>query len=211
MQHQYRIVSMPVTTAASRRRIGQRGTDQDVCLDIVDCLLRFRGSLSRAGVDELSLRLTVGRSVWDTAPDGDSLVRRTDPTATDRLRATTAPNDMASVELAHAWEKIYGRQRDASDSWDHAIKAAETALIPLVCPKKDKANLGSVAGQLKSTPNAWNLTFDNAAGIGGIATLEAMLRLMWPNPDRHQDELRRSRSRLPGRPDRLPGWPVSRS
>jgi hypothetical protein len=59
--------------------------DQDLCLDVVDCLLHFRGTLGGAGVEELSLRLTVGRSVWDTAADGYSLVRRTDPTASEQF------------------------------------------------------------------------------------------------------------------------------
>lgn len=65
--------------------------------------------------------------------------------------------------------------------------------LPLVCPHKDKANFCSVAGQLKSVPSAWNLTLDRASGIGGVATLEMMLRLMWPNPDRHQDGTPRRR------------------
>lgn len=161
--------------------------DQDLCLDVVDCLLHFRGTLGGAGVEELSLRLTVGRSVWDTAADGYSLVRRTDPTASEQLKTAVSRNDVASDELAHAWEKVFGRHPDSSDAWDHAIKAVEAVLIPIVCPKKDKATLGSVAGQLKSAPHSWKLALDNPDGIGGVQTLEAMLRLMWPNPDRHQD------------------------
>ena len=54
--------------------------------------------------------------------------------------------------------------------------------LPLVCPHKDKANFCSVAGQLKSVPSAWNLTLDRASGIGGVATLEMMLRLMGQIP-----------------------------
>ena len=161
-------------------------SDDELCLDVVDCLLQFRGDRGHAEVEELSLKLAVGRSVWDTAADGLSLVRRTDPTAAEQFKNAVAPNDVASKELAHAWSKVYGRNADSSDAWDHAIKAVEAILIPVVCPKKDKANLGSAAGYLKSAPHSWKLALDND-GIGGVATLEAMLRLMWPNPDRHQD------------------------
>ena len=158
--------------------------DQEVCLDVVDTLLQFRGDSSSGaqGGEELSLVLTIGRSVWDSAPDGKSLVRRTDVTASDQARAAMTPNDVASAELSHAWDKVFGRHQDASDAWDHAIKATEAVLIPIVCPKKDKANLGSVAGYLTSASHVWKFALGD-----GVPTLEAMLRLMWPNPDRHQD------------------------
>jgi hypothetical protein len=32
----------------------------------------------------------------------------------------------------------------AADAWDHSIRAIEYALIPIVVPTKDKANLGFV-------------------------------------------------------------------
>jgi hypothetical protein len=166
--------------------LGRCVNDEELCLDVVDCLLQFRDNFGPAVVEELSVPLTVGRSIWDTAPDGRSLVRRTDPTAAEQFKSAVAPNDVASEELAHAWDKIYGRHPDSSDAWDHAIKAVEAVLIPIVCPRKDKANLGSVAGVLQATPHSWKLAFDNG-GTGGVGTLEAMLRLMWPNPDRHQD------------------------
>ena len=141
--------------------------DQEVCLDVVDTLLQFRGDSSSGaqGGEELSLVLTIGRSVWDTAPDGKSLVRRTDVTASDQARAAMTPNDVASAELSHAWDKVFGRHQDASDAWDHAIKATEAVLIPIVCPKKDKANLGSVAGYLTSAPHVWKF----ALGDGDAA------------------------------------------
>lgn len=167
--------------------LGRCGQDPVLCLDVVDSLLHFRGPGGADAVAELSALLTAGRSAWSTAPDGHSLVRHTDPTASEQVSRTIKPNDVASDELSHAWDKVFGRHADPSDAWDHSIEAVEAVLIPIVCPRKDKANLGSVAGDLKSAPHSWHLALNNAGGSGGVETLEAMLRLMWPNPDRHQD------------------------
>jgi hypothetical protein len=114
-------------------------------------------------------------------------VRRTDLNAIEQFELVTAPKDVATAELAESWSKIYGRNPDPSDAWDHAIKAVEAVLIPIATPMKDKPNLGGVADELKSAPQRWRLVLENASIIGGVSTVEAMLRLMWPNPDRHQD------------------------
>jgi hypothetical protein len=160
--------------------------DQDLCLDMIDSLLEFGGGRPD-GIEALSVHLTVGDSVWDTAPDGKSLTRRVSAAEKDQFTVILSTADTARAELQESWHNVYGRHRDPSDAWDHAIKAVEAVLIPIVCPKKEKATLGSVAGYLKSAPQAWKLTLDNRDAIGGVQTLEAMIRLMWPNPDRHQD------------------------
>jgi hypothetical protein len=96
----------------------------------------------------------------------------------------TSPTDHASGELAEAWSKAYGLQPNASDAWDHAIKALEAILIPIVCPTRDKATLGSVAADLKAQPGRFTFRLQGS-GLDGVETLEVMLRLLWPNPDRH--------------------------
>ncbi|BEP14825.1 hypothetical protein acdb102_31360 [Acidothermaceae bacterium B102] len=161
--------------------------DADLCLDFIDTMLTYRQPGFESGVEQLRVRLLVGGSVYDVGPDGGSLVRRVDPTAALQAHESMQPRDVASAELAEAYRKAYGRQADPSDAWDHAIRAVESVLIPIVCPKKARPNLGGVAGDLKSAPQAWKLVLSNDESIGGVETLEAMLRLIWPNPDRHQD------------------------
>lgn len=165
--------------------------DPDFCLDVLDSMLKF-GKLSTDVSEHLGLILMIGGSVWDVAPGGDELMRRVDPSAVDQFILATSPADTASTELHEAWSKTYGRQPDASDAWDHAIKAAEAILIPIVCPTKDKANLGSVAGDLKAQPGRWKLLLHSNGAIGSVETLEAMLRFLWPNPDRHAGRARRT-------------------
>lgn len=165
--------------------------DGDLCLDVVDAILRLQpdGMLSRADqTARLADTLTLGGSAWMVAPDSKSLVRRVDSTAVAQFAAATTPVDVASEELREAWNSAYGRNPNPAQAWNHAIKACEALLIPLVCPKKDKANLGSVAGYLKSAPHAWNFTLpDTPNSIGGVQILEQMLRLIWPDPKRHSD------------------------
>lgn len=173
------------------RVIDAADKDGELCLDVVDAILRLQpdGFMSRADQTvRLADTLTLGGSVWTVAPDSMSLVRRVDPTAMAQFTAATTTEDVASEELREAWANVYGRSPNPAQAWKHAIMACEALLIPLVCPKKDKANLGSVAGYLKSAPHAWNFTLpDTRDSIGGVEIFEQMIRLIWPDPKRHSD------------------------
>jgi hypothetical protein len=93
---------------------------------------------------------------------------------------------VVSAELAEAWSAAFGRHPDPSDAWDHAIKAVEELLIPIVLPNKPKANLGGVAGELGAASHKWRLVPSTSSDkIDDGKTVEAMLRLIGPNPDRH--------------------------
>jgi hypothetical protein len=63
--------------------------------------------------------------------------------------SATAEADPASAELNEARIRAYGRRdEDASDAWDHAIKAVEAILIPIVVPEISRRTLGRVIQQL---------------------------------------------------------------
>ncbi len=97
-----------------------------------------------------------------------------------------APGDQASAELVEAWAKAYGLAPDPSDAWDHAIKAVEAVLIPIVVPAKAKATLGDVLGALKANPKGWTFVLaTSSSSLSNVETVEGLLRMMWPNPDRH--------------------------
>lgn len=155
--------------------------ESDVFLDVLDAALKVSGR------DIASLRqaLETGGSTWTVAENGQSLQRRMDPMTAEAFKAATSPADKASEEVSIAWEQAYGRDPDPSDAWDHAIKAVEEVMIPVVVPNKAKATLGDVLGQLKANPGGWSLVLNTSGPTDSVETLEAMLRLMWPNPDRH--------------------------
>jgi hypothetical protein len=161
--------------------LNQCTQDEEFCLDIMDSILNF-GRTDPGAVDELELVLALGGSNWRVAPDRNALVQRLDETAVGQ----------SSAELAEAWRNAYGRNPNPSDAWDHAIKAVETVLIPIVCPTKNKPTLADVAGCLKAQPDQWKLQLEANGTIGAVETMEAMLRLIWPNPDRHGGAGRRT-------------------
>lgn len=152
--------------------------DEDLYLDIIDAAL----STGKGHARVITKILEEGRSIWTVDPSGPGLIERVDPAAAEAYVRATEPKDVATEELEEAWVKVYGRESDASDGWDHAIKAVEALLIPLVVPAQSKPTLGHVIGMLDSQADRFSL--DLADG-DGIPTLASMLRLLWPNPDRH--------------------------
>jgi hypothetical protein len=136
---------------------------------------------------EVDRILTMGRSAWMAAEEG--LVQRADPTGQRAFEMATATPGSASTELKEAWDKAHARQSNPGDAWDHAIKAVEAVLIPIVVPKKAKPNLGDVIGQLRGQlrgqPHLWKLGIRGQNRDNSIEPLVAMLTLLWPDPNRH--------------------------
>ena len=158
--------------------------DDDTMLNILDTMLHV-GSRTN-DPNALKVILSEGGSAWAVRLDGEALERRVDPATVAAFAAATAPADAASAELEEAWVKAYGRNPDASDVWDHAIKAVEAVLIPIVCPKTAKATLGNVLGDIKASPARLTMKLaTSSTTTGAVETVEAMLRMLWPNPDRH--------------------------
>ena len=171
-----------------------------VMLDVVDAVLHLESlihePLSSMNLESFSLPwswrcreldelLELGGSVWRVGPNGDRLVRRVDPTSTASFVEASSPSDTASAELREAWTAAYGRNPDASDAWDHSIKAVEAILIPIVTPANAKATLGSVIKVLNDHPDLCWLELEGQDKSASADPLVSMLRLMWPNPDRH--------------------------
>ncbi|MFE6255138.1 hypothetical protein [Agromyces sp. NPDC057865] len=163
--------------------VSRAESDDDVMLDVLDALLH-KGRYNESP-ENLRMILMEGNSAWTVSHDGQALERRVDATASNVFERALSVEETASLELAEAWTKVYGTNPDASDAWDHAIKAVEEVLIPVVVPAKAKANLGSVAGELKAHPDRFVLRLSPEGATQSSSTLEGMLRLIWPNPDRH--------------------------
>lgn len=170
------------TGGISDQIIAALNRDEDLYLDSLDACLHLSGG---SGANDLRRMLETGGSVWTVNSEGTGLECRVDATTKEAFLDAVDVADAASEEIASAWTAVYGRNPDPSDGWDHAIKAVEEVLIPLVVPKQTKANLGHVAGQLKANPSGWSfgLTANDVRSNG--ETLEGMIRHIWPNSDRH--------------------------
>jgi hypothetical protein len=156
----------------------------DLMLEAVDAVLHLERP-NRDLCRQLDELLTLGGSVWQVGPTRDRLVRRVDPTAAASFGEASSPRDLASAELKEAWTAAYGRNPDASDAWDHSIKAVEAVLIPAVTPNNAKATLGVVIKTLNDQGDLWRLALQGHDRSESVAPLVSVLRLMWPNPDRH--------------------------
>jgi hypothetical protein len=176
---------MPLTqtepTRLSAEIIGLLLQDPELFLDAIDYLISVQGTGSSALIGILES----GGSAWAVSADGKELERRVPASAKAAAdRATSGPASY-SRELKEAWSRIFGRNPDPSDAWDHAIKALEELLIPIVVPGKPKSNLGTVAGELTNSSHKWHFTLDSNGSRNAAETLSDMLRFIWPNPDRH--------------------------
>jgi hypothetical protein len=78
-----------------------------------------------------------------------------------------------------------------SEAYSEAVKAVEAAAIPVVTPYDQKAPLGKIIGEMRSSPGRYSTAFADAADLGRttITPVEAViatLDLLWKNhTDRH--------------------------
>nr|WP_154922001.1 hypothetical protein [Microbacterium testaceum] len=150
--------------------------DDELMLDVLDATLAKSVVHSHKTLHGL---LRDAASVWTVTEDGRSLVRRVGRAAEVAYSDAVGVDDPASNELSEAWVAMYGTSPNYSDAWDHAIKAMEAALVPIVAPKNPRATLGTVTAELEK-----GVKFV-AFALGSVETLGAVTRLAWPNPDRH--------------------------
>jgi hypothetical protein len=164
------------------------GRDDEDLLDLIHYAIQLNGQkpYALANLDQL---LVDGGSVWTVTTTG--LQRRVPAPVQDALEEATSPADVPTHELEEAWRNAYGRHPDPSDAWDHAIKAVEATLLPIVVPAQHSPHSGHILGELDQHGAQFALGLTSQQGITPIATLAAMLRLMYPNPDRHSGPKRR--------------------
>ena len=156
--------------------------DEDLYLDLIDATLQIGGGHGAAGLSSI---LQVGGSVWDVRADRRGLERRVPEAAAVAYGRAIAASDAVADELKEAWGAVFGRNPNSSDAWDHAIKAVEELLVPIVVPRASKPNLGTVAGEIKANPERWTFGLPSNAGRSNGEILEGLIRHIWPNPDRH--------------------------
>jgi hypothetical protein len=146
-------------------------------------VLHYAIQTGNPSVESLDRLLVYGGSAWTATNQG--LQRRVGPSAQQAFDVASLPDDVASEELQHAWINAYSREPDASDAWDHAIKAVEAILIATVVPNQHDSTLGHVIGHLSSQGHLWALVLPGPDNDYSVAPLVTMLRMLWPNPDRH--------------------------
>ena len=135
--------------------------DDEVFLNLIDAALSVWGKDANHWL-VLQRLLESGASVWRVGDDRESLTKVVSDEAQATFDAATSTADEATKELKEAWSKAFGRNINASDAWDHAIKAVEDILIPVVVPNQSKPNLGHVVGHLRSQGGQWKMILPGA-------------------------------------------------
>lgn len=155
--------------------------DVDLFLDVIEGLLFFVAD------DQDSVRLDtildIGGSQYTVK--AKILVDRVSEETAETLSTATNVKDEATENLAEAWARAFGRDPNASDAWDHAIKAVECVLSPIVEPSNNKSTLGSIIAALNNKPQDWYFQVPGSDLSNSASSLVHLLRLLWPNPDRH--------------------------
>jgi hypothetical protein len=158
--------------------------DQETALEVVDSVLYWTSGRT-AGA--LRNTLMLGGSAWTVSEQGSGLERRVPPTEQNAYANAIAPEDDVSEHLRHAWGKVYGRTPDPSDAWDHAIKACEALLCPVVIPNDQGATLGKVIAAIRQAPQKFAVRLPgNPRGVAAMDTFRGLLEMVWSSqPDRH--------------------------
>ncbi|MGJ5667899.1 hypothetical protein QLG13_08520 [Rhodococcus aetherivorans] len=176
-----------ITDGAAYRTVEKAAlADEGVFLDVVDAALEALNGYGKL-YDPLRQILHEAASTWTVGEDNRSLMRVVGEEAQASFSRAVAPSDAVSEDLRTAWVNAYGRNGDPSDAWDHAIKALEHLLIPIVVPSKQKATLSDVVGTLRRNDgNKWRCSLPGKDESHDVAPLVGTLDLIWPNTvDRH--------------------------
>lgn len=140
-------------------QIALEAQDAAKALDVVEGYLQVADNRR---VNELRDLLTLAGHTLTVGPDGRTLVEVVTPPMSAMATAAMATTDRASEELQEAWNNAYGRGTDASDAWDHAIKAVEALVGAIVEPSNNKSTLGTHMGVIrndaKSHAPKWSAT-----------------------------------------------------
>lgn len=169
----------------AQRMVSHGLTDEEFGLDLIDATLKVAGEYRNKN-DDLWGVLALGASVWTIGEDKESLTRAVGAEVSEAFQSAVSVEDAVSKDLREAWTNAFGRNGDPADAWDHAIKALEHLLIPIVIPNVAKPNLGGVIGTLKNNPGGkWRCSLPGKDGDHDPAALAYALELIWPDPARH--------------------------
>lgn len=162
--------------------------DEERFLDVLDVTLHFTKAGSAKDLEEM---LQFGGSAWRVAGDGKSLQKRVEESVQRAADEAIRPGGLVGTELRYAWTAAYGRAPNASDAWDHAIKAVEAVLTPIVLPNVRAGRVGQAIGQLRTQGHLYKLAMPFADDSTDVGVMVAMLNKLYPNPDRHANDRRR--------------------
>jgi hypothetical protein len=176
--------------AIERIDLGYNFQEQAAALAELDSILTEAGSVWRVDIQRIEVDAeSHGHKAYREIR---TLQRRTSPEAVNALQAMTQSAPAAAPHLTSAWNYAFGRNPNPTQAYSEAIKAVEAAAIPVVSPNDLSATLGKVLGQLRNTPQKWQVVLTEGVPLragGQMASIEVITNLtalLWENhTDRH--------------------------
>lgn len=138
----------------------------------LDQILTEAGSVWRLDIQ----RVDAGEG-WHGRPayrEIRTLQRRTAVETASALQAISRDAPDVARHLATAWNHALGRNSDPGRAYSEAIKAVEAAAIPIVSPNDPKPTLGTEIGQLRATPDKWQVIVTRGVKLGGAGAVSPM-------------------------------------
>ena len=127
--------------------------------------------------------LVVGGSAWEVTRLENAtrfqLSRRAVGPVREAIESVPS-STRAHQHLVLAWNKLSGRNPDASGAYREAIRAVEAAAKPVVLPNDASATLGKMKAALRDKPGTWTTT------IGAVDDVRRLIESVWTSQlDRH--------------------------
>lgn len=169
-------------------------TDDDTLLDVVDMYLRLATlhlssvSMPTDGSKLVRDAFKLGHSVWAVKSSGWDpwfLERRVSDEMSESYRSALTLGNSAASHLSDAWRFVFSRQADSSSAWSSSTKALEAALAPIVLPKNDRAQYGTIVKALRDKPGKWDSDMSGGDAEERVAAFIQLLELVPYAPDRH--------------------------
>ncbi|MFE6869558.1 hypothetical protein ACFVFS_23760 [Kitasatospora sp. NPDC057692] len=140
-----------------------------------------QGAVSRRPLQQL---LDDARSRYTVRSDGRALVARIDPAVARTLLAAAESADRpergsASEHLTEAITQAYALVPDPVKAYSEAIKAVESAAHATLDPKRDRATLGTMLGEMPKIAHKLVFDIEGADPQEGVEMVRRMMKQLW--------------------------------
>ncbi|MGW2542593.1 hypothetical protein ACWC5I_17375 [Kitasatospora sp. NPDC001574] len=158
-----------------------------------------QGAVSRRPLQQL---LDDARSRYTVRGDGRALVARIDPAVARTLRAAAQSAERpergsASEHLHEAVTRAYALTPDPVTAYSEAIKAVESAAHATLDPKRDRATLGTMLGEMPKIAHKLVFDIEGADPQEGVEMVRRMMKMLWDGQTSRHGKQRPTRKETP--------------
>lgn len=156
-------------------------TEESFLPDVLDWCVHHGDWTMIPSLNELLARGRAGYEVVQGA-DGSFLARRGVGPVAEAMTGIGSHSHRAHAHLQLAWQKLKGREEDASGAYREAVRAVEVAAKPVIAPNDGLFTLGKGISVMRADPSKWIIDLE----AGSPEQIADMMALIWRGQfDRH--------------------------